>query len=51
MTPVSRWVSRRVPAALRVPALALIYFGMIAAVAFSDDTGVKQIIYVDIRGK
>lgn len=51
MTPLSRLLARWLPRPLQVPALALLYAGMLAGIAFASRRDYARIIYVDLRGK
>lgn len=51
MTPLVRMVTRLLPPVLRIPALALIYAGMLCAVYLASRSEYRQIIYVDVRAR
>lgn len=51
MTPLSLFVTRALPAPLRIPALALLYAAIVAGVMIATRRSeLTQIIYVDVRG-
>jgi hypothetical protein len=51
MTPIAAWLAQRVPAALVLPALALIYFAMMFALMLVGGVGTVDIAYVDVGRK
>lgn len=50
MTPLSLFVTRALPAPLRIPALALLHAAIVAVMIATRRSELTQIIYVDVRG-